>query len=270
MRTLLLTGIVIVFTSISLATAQTHPSAAPNETIRDLERKATLMRLRERTSELVDRKRQLQLLINEDAVFLTEMRYRIYIDGGSVSGQSPLEAKLLRFGEEKFKLERAAAHARDRYESLAKRFKEGQTLGEVEDYLDKHPRLTALRAQLDSFDDELRQLTVTAGPKDDKLVRAQAQRDALARRINQTDAELRNKVTTRIVDAAHRAADDAMRDLKEISESLDTAKRDAADLAAEMDAYLIRDRDDKLLREELRQINIKLNAINVEGIKLPS
>lgn len=263
MRKERLAAILVLFTSISIAPAQTRPASAPAGDDRDAQR----LRLQDTSVQFTARKHKLQARIGENEVALTEMRTRLYIDGGSLSGQNPLEIKLLQFADEKFRLERAATRAHDRYETLTKVLKEGQTPGEIEDYLDKHPRLVAMHAQFDKYDDDLRRLTIKLGPKDETILKTKAQRDALANTLIDTEANLRTKAVVRLVDEARQAKEDTARDLKDISGRLETLKRDAGDLATEMDAYFVLDKETQAFREQLKQINDKLDTISVELLR---
>lgn len=271
MRKFMLLAAVVLFTLNSPVPAQPISAAARSEAERVAAQEKALKSLRDATFELTAKKHKIQLKIGENEVQLAEIRTRLSLNSGGLGTIGLMQIELYQLGDARFQLDRIASRARDRYESLTKRINDGQVPGQVEEYLDKHPRLAALRARLDSFEEETQQLTPKTGEKNDGVIKAQTQRDALAKRLAETENQLRTKAVARLVDEARQSMEDSARDSKEMSERLQAMKINMGDLATEMDEYVVKENESNGLREEVKHINDRLDQIEADWrSKLPN
>lgn len=267
MRKLLLSAVVVLLTSIPVAPAQTRPATAPGVVDREGDLSRELQRLRNMSAELGERKRTLQRRLNDKEFTLAQMRTQLSEKGG-ISAVALLQHELIQRSDAKLQLERADRLASNRYQALVQLIKNGHTPGEVEEYLEKHPRLIALHAQLDRCDEDLQQLMSQAGANNVMVIRTQAQRDALAKKLDGTETQLRAKAGARLIEEVRQSMEDAARDLKDWSARLDSLKREMVDLDIAMYGYRIAEDAAKSLREDLKRVNDRIDDANSEALSM--
>lgn len=223
--------------------------------------------LQDATRELTDKRRKIQLKMGENEVALVEMRSRLSIDGGGLSSVGLKQIEMSQMGNAKFELERLAHRASDQYQAIMEMIKNGQVPPIVQQYVDSSPMVQNLRQQLDSYDTYLKQLAFSVGPKHKSYVNALSLRDDLQKRLEDTEAELRAKAEVQVIEESKQAMDTTARDFEDMKGRLETLKHDMGDLATEMDTYVIRDNENRGLREELHLINEKLDNASAKGIQ---